>query len=73
MVLQLGLNFGDALPELFGGKEMGEDALRVLEAYLVALATIRRDVASELPTLRAAGEQARLLAGSAGAARRSQG
>ena len=72
-VLQLGLNFGDALPELFGGKEMGEDALRVLEAYLAALATIRRDVASELPTLRAAGEQARLLAGSAGAARRSQG
>ena len=30
-MLQLGLNFGDALPELFAVKEMGEDALRVLE------------------------------------------
>ncbi len=48
-MLQLGLNFGDALPELFAGKEMGEDALRVLEGYLTALATIRRDVGDELP------------------------
>jgi hypothetical protein len=45
---------------------MGEDALRVLEAYLTALAAIRRDVADELPLLRAAGAQARLLAGRAG-------
>lgn len=53
-MLQLGLDFGDALPELFAGKEMGEDALRVLEAYLVAFAIMRRDVAQELPHTRAA-------------------
>jgi hypothetical protein len=28
--IQLGLNFAATLPELFAGKEMGEDALRVL-------------------------------------------
>ena len=53
-MLQLGLNFGDALPELFAGKEMGEDAFRVLEEYLTALATLRRDIADELPHTRAA-------------------
>ena len=53
-MLQLGLNFGDALPELFAGKEMGEDALRVLEEYLKALATLRKDVGDELPHARAA-------------------
>ena len=53
-MLQLGLDFGDALPELFAGKEMGEDAFRVLESYLTALATLRREVAGELPHTRAA-------------------
>ena len=33
-VLQLGLNFTQASPELFDGKEMGEDAMRVLGQYL---------------------------------------
>ena len=60
-MLQLGLNFGDALPELFAGKEMGEDAFRVLEEYLTVLATIRRDVAGELPHTRAAVAWARAL------------
>ena len=60
-MLQLGLNFGDALPELFAGKEMGEDALRVLEEYLTALATIRRDVGDELPHVLAAVSFARRL------------
>lgn len=60
-MLQLGLNFGDALPELFAGKEMGEDALRVLEEYLRALATLRRDVGDELPHARAAVGWARTL------------
>ena len=60
-MLQLGLNFGDALPELFARKEMGEDALRVLEEYLTALATIRRDVGDELPHVRAALSYARQL------------
>ena len=32
--LQLGLNFTEALPELFAGKDMGEDTLRVLSDYL---------------------------------------
>jgi len=53
-ILQLCLNFGDALPELFAGKKMGEDVLRVPEAWLTAFATLRRDVADELPHTRAA-------------------
>lgn len=60
-MLQLGLNFGNALPELFAGKEMGEDAFRVLEEYLTALATLRRDVADELPHTRAAVAWAKAL------------
>ena len=60
-MLQLGLNFGDALPELFAGKEMGDDALRVLEAYLTAFATLRRDVADELPHTRASVAWAKTL------------
>lgn len=60
-MLQLGLNFGDALPELFAGKEMGEDAFRVLEAYLSAMAILRRDVGDELPHTRAAVGWARSL------------
>ncbi len=60
-MLQLGLNFGDALPELFAGKEMGEDALRVLEEYLNALGTMRREVGDELPHVRAALSFARQL------------
>lgn len=53
-MLQLGLPFGDTLPELFAGKEMGEDAFRVLEEYLTALAALYRGVADELPHVRAA-------------------
>ncbi|MEI7820816.1 MAG: hypothetical protein WCK55_07850 [Verrucomicrobiota bacterium] len=60
-MLQLGLNFGDALPELFAGKEMGEDALRVLEKYLTALAAIRREVGDEIPHVSAALSFARQL------------
>ena len=50
--LQLGLNFAATLPELFGGAEMGEDALRVLNEYIALHAGIRADVAAELPNLR---------------------
>jgi hypothetical protein len=60
-MLQLGLNFGNALPELFAGKEMGEDAFRVLEEYLTALFLILRDVGEELPHTRAAVTWARTL------------
>ncbi len=52
--LQLGLNFADALPELFAGKEMGEDALRVLGEYLKLYTRIRADVSAEAPLLRSA-------------------
>lgn len=52
--LQLGLNFADQLPELFTGKEMGEDALRVLNDYLKLYARIRSDIEAELPLVRAA-------------------
>ena len=52
--LQLGLNFADALPELFAGKEMGEDALRVLGEYLRLYTRIRADVVAETPLHRSA-------------------
>jgi len=50
--LQLGLNFAAAPPELFAGKEMGEDALRVLNDIIPLQAAILADVAAELPHLR---------------------
>ncbi len=50
--VQLGLNFATATPELFAGKEMGEDALRVLNDIIPLVAGIRSDVAAELPHLR---------------------
>ena len=53
-VWQLGLNFADTLPELFGGTEMGEDAIRVLNEYLTLSARIRADVRTELPHVREA-------------------
>lgn len=49
--LQLGLNFAERLPELFAGKEMGEDALRVLNEIIPLQSTIRADVVAELPHL----------------------
>jgi hypothetical protein len=54
--LQLGLNFADKMPEFFAGKEMGEDALRVLTDYLKLNARIRSEVAAELPLVRAAAQ-----------------
>jgi hypothetical protein len=50
--LQLGLNFTNALPELFAGKEMGEDALRVLNRYVEFYTRIRCDVQTELRHVR---------------------
>ena len=52
--LQLGLNFAEQLPELFTGREMGEDALRVLDDYLKFYARIPFDIKAELPMVRAA-------------------
>jgi hypothetical protein len=50
--LQLSLNFAEKLPELFAGKDMGEDALHVLNDIIPLQAAIRADVAAELPHLR---------------------
>ena len=52
--VQTGLNFSNSLPELFPGKEMGEDALRVLRECLKIRARILVDIAAELPHVRAA-------------------
>ncbi len=55
--MQLGLNFAADLPELFAGKEMGEDALRVLNEIIPLQNAIRADVAAELPHLRETARQ----------------
>jgi len=51
--LQPGLNFVGTPRELFGGAEMGEDAMRVLREILEIRARILADIAAELPHLRA--------------------
>jgi hypothetical protein len=60
-MLQLGLNFAADLPELFAGKEMGEDALRVLGDYLKLQTRIQADVTAEVPLVRAATRWSRRL------------
>lgn len=52
--VQTGLNFTDSLPELFAGKEMGEDALRVFRECLKMRTRILAEIATELPHVRAA-------------------
>jgi hypothetical protein len=52
--LQLGLDFNKSASELFGGEEMGEDALRVLNLYISLFNEIRADLELELPQVRAA-------------------
>lgn len=52
--LQLGLDFASRPAELFAGKEMGEDALRVLGQCLHLNQTIYRQIEAELPHIRAA-------------------
>ena len=62
--LQLGLNFTEALPELFAGRDMGEDVLRVLNEYLKLHTRILDAGQSELPLLRAATKRGVALANS---------
>jgi hypothetical protein len=50
--LQLGLNFATAPPELSPGKKTDEANLRVLNDIILLQATIRADVAAQLPHLR---------------------
>lgn len=53
--VQLGLDFTDGTtPELFDGREMGEDALRVLGQYLEIHSRIQKDIKTEIPLLRQA-------------------
>ena len=52
--LQPALNFATKEPELFAGREMGENALRVLEKYLKLYARIQVDLAAEVPLVRSA-------------------
>ena len=52
--LQIGLNFAASSPELFAGRDMGEDALRLISDYRTRLTGIRSSVASESRILRSA-------------------
>jgi len=52
--VQLGLDFSKVAPELFAGKEMGEDALRVLGQYLEIHTRIQKDIGNETLLLREA-------------------
>ena len=63
--LQIGLNFAASSPELFAGKEMGEDALRLISDYRSRLTAIRSTVTSELPILKGAIKWARGMVPSA--------
>jgi len=49
--IQLGLNFSEATRELFEGKEMGEDALRVLGQYLRIFSRIQTGIGAEVPLM----------------------
>jgi hypothetical protein len=50
--LQIGLNFAASSPELFAGKEMGEDALRLISDYRTRLTALCSSVDSESKLLR---------------------
>lgn len=63
--IQTGLNFANSLPELFPGREMGADALRVLDECLKMRTNILKDLATELPHVRAAIQWVKPLANSA--------
>ena len=60
--VQTGLNFGESLPELFVGREMGEDALRILRRCLQIRARILTEIAAELHHVRATANWAAPLA-----------
>jgi hypothetical protein len=59
--LQIGLNFAASSPELFAGRDMGEDALRLISDYRTRLAGIRSTVGSELSVLKGATKWGREL------------
>ena len=57
--LQPGLDFSEAPPELFKGRDMGEDALRALGEYKRLHGRVQSEVAAELPHVQAAAQWAR--------------
>lgn len=60
--LQPGLNFSAPATELFAGKDMGEDALRILRAYLELLEPVRSALREQAAILHAAARWARASA-----------
>ena len=52
--LQIGLNFAASSSELFAGRDMGEDAMRLISDYRTRLAVIRLAMGSELSVLKGA-------------------
>lgn len=55
--IQTGLNFSERLPELFDGKAMGEDALRVMDEGLKLRENILHEVSGDLPQARSAAKR----------------
>jgi hypothetical protein len=53
-VLQPELDFNERPPELFSGREMGEDELRLLNEYLRRVGRVRESVRAEIPAVLAA-------------------
>ncbi len=62
-VIQPNLDFGARDPELFSGREMGEDVLLALDRYLQRLRTVTDRVRRERPVLARALRWARRLLG----------
>jgi hypothetical protein len=60
-MLQPDLNFAVNAPELFAGREMGEDALRLLGEYIKLRDHICDEVQAEMPKVREALEWAKRL------------
>jgi hypothetical protein len=52
--LQIGLDFSISSQDLFAGKDMGEDALKLLQDYRTRLSSIRSSVTSEIHILKGA-------------------
>ena len=57
--LQPGLDFSETPPELFKGRDMGEDALRALGEYQRLMARVQTEAEAELPHVAAAARWAR--------------
>lgn len=61
--LQLGLNFAERPAELWTGRDMGEDELRLLKEYLQQLGSLRASIRTELPVTLAAARWGKRQAG----------